>query len=143
MRTRQSRTERGKKILVVDDEPLNMKLFALTLNKRGFDVLQASNGFHAFVLANEELPDLIVMDVRMPNLSGLQVTRSLKDSSHTKKIPVLIATAFLIDEEELRQSGCDAFISKPFATRNFVDTVNSLLNDAGAGDAAEKPLASA
>lgn len=121
-----------KKILVVDDEPLNMKLFALTLNKRGYEVLQASNGFHAFVLANEELPDLIVMDVRMPHLSGLQVTRSLKDSDHTQKIPVLIATAFLIDEEELRASGCDGYITKPFPTRKFVDAVNALLSEEAA-----------
>jgi two-component system cell cycle response regulator DivK len=121
-------TESRKTILVVDDEPLNMKLFALTLNKRGYNVLQAADGFHAFVLANDELPDLIVMDVRMPNLSGLQVTRTLKDSDHTQKIPVLIATAFLIDEEELRKSGCDAYIAKPFATRTLVGAVNTLLN---------------
>jgi two-component system, cell cycle response regulator DivK len=124
--------ESPKKILIVDDEPLNMKLFALTLNKRGYSVLQASDGFHAFVLANDELPDLIVMDVRMPHLSGLQVTRSLKDSDHTQNIPVLIATAFLIDEEELRASGCDAYIAKPFATRKFVDAVSALLKQAAA-----------
>jgi two-component system cell cycle response regulator DivK len=133
MRAKQLRqADSRKKILVVDDEPLNMKLFALTLNKRGYDVLQASNGFHAFVIANDELPDLIVMDVRMPNLNGLQVTRSLKDNNHTQKIPVLIATAFLIDEEELRESGCDAYIAKPFATRKFVDAVSALLNEAAA-----------
>jgi two-component system, cell cycle response regulator DivK len=131
MRAKQLRqADNRKKILVVDDEPLNMKLFALTLNKRGYEVLQASNGFHAFVIANDELPDLIVMDVRMPNLNGLQVTRSLKDNNHTRKIPVLIATAFLIDEEELKESGCDAYIAKPFATRKFVDAVNALLNEA-------------
>jgi two-component system, cell cycle response regulator DivK len=133
MRAKQlGQADNRKKILVVDDEPLNMKLFALTLNKRGYDVLQASNGFHAFVIANDELPDLIVMDVRMPNLNGLQVTRSLKDNNHTRKIPVLIATAFLIDEEELKESGCDAYIAKPFATRKFVDAVNALLNEAAA-----------
>ncbi len=133
MRTRQPKLpENCKKILVVDDEPLNMKLFTLTLNKRGYTVLQAADGFHAFVLANEELPDLIVMDVRMPNLSGLQVTRSLKDSDHTQNIPVLIATAFLIDEEELRESGCDAYISKPFATKKFLGAIDSLLNEADA-----------
>lgn len=130
--TRPKSEDNRRKILVVDDEPLNMKLFALTLNKRGYDVLQAVDGFHAFVLANDELPDLIVMDVRMPHLSGLQVTRSLKDSDHTRNIPVLIATAFLIDEEELRQSGCDGYIAKPFATRKFLGAVDSLLNEARA-----------
>ena len=133
MRARSSMSaESRKRILIVDDEPLNVKLFVTVLNKRGHDVLQAADGFHAFVLANDELPDLIIMDVRMPNLSGLQVTRSLKNSNHTQNIPVLIATAFLIDEEELRQSGCDAYISKPFATKKFVDAVNSLLYQADA-----------
>jgi two-component system cell cycle response regulator DivK len=131
MRARQPGLERNRrKILVVDDEPMNMKLFTLTLNKRGYNVLQAADGFHGFVLANDELPDLIVMDVRMPLLSGLQVTRSLKDSSYTRNIPVLIATAFLIDEEELRESGCDAYIAKPFATRKFLGAVDSLLAEA-------------
>ena len=119
----------GKKILVVDDEPFNMKLFALTLNKYGYTVLQASNGFHGYVLAHDERPDLIVMDVRMPKVSGLEVTRSLKDSIYTQDIPILIATAFLIDEAELRDSGCDAYIAKPFRTSKLVGAVDALLND--------------
>jgi two-component system, cell cycle response regulator DivK len=114
-------------ILVVDDEPLNMKLFALTLNRRGYRVLQAGDGYHGFVLAHDGHPDLIIMDVRLPNLSGLEVTRTLKENIYTKDIPVVIATAFLIDEETLRESRCDAYMPKPFAMTDFIDLIDSLI----------------
>ncbi|HVC54872.1 MAG TPA: response regulator [Stellaceae bacterium] len=104
-----------------------MKLFALTLGKRGYHVVQAVDGFHGFVLAHEAQPDLIIMDVRMPRLSGIEVTRTLKDSIHTKDIPVIIATAFLIDDVELRKSGCDGYITKPFIVNDFISLIESLL----------------
>jgi len=111
-------------VLVVDDEPLNIKLFTLTLKKRGYRVLQASDGFSAFVLAHDHHPDVIVMDVRMPRLSGLEVTRTLKNSIHTKEIPIIVATAFVIDEATLRESGCDGYIAKPFAIAEFVELID-------------------
>ena|SRR5271163_2650603 len=114
-------------ILVVDDEPLNMKLFAVTLNRRGYRVLLAADGYHGFVLAHDGHPDLIIMDVKLPTLSGLEVTRTLKENIHTKDIPVVIATAFLIDEETLRESMCDAYIPKPFAMTDFIDLIDSLI----------------
>jgi two-component system cell cycle response regulator DivK len=114
-------------ILVVDDEPLNLKLFTLTLMRRGYRVLQATNGYHAFVLAHDERPDLIVMDVQLPEISGLEVTRVLKDSAHTRNIPVVIATAFIIDDEELRGSGCDGYITKPYAMKDFIQLIESLI----------------
>jgi two-component system, cell cycle response regulator DivK len=114
-------------ILIVDDEPLNLKLFTLTLIRRGYRVLQASDGFHAFVLAHDRRPDLIVMDVQLPEISGLEVTRTLKDSIHTQNIPIVIATAFLIDEEKLRESGCDGYIAKPYAVKSFIDLIESLI----------------
>jgi two-component system cell cycle response regulator DivK len=114
-------------ILIVDDEPLNMKLFTLTLIRRGYRVLQASDGYHAFVLAHEGRPDLIVMDVQLPEISGLEITRTLKDSIHTRDIPIVIATAFLIDKEELRDSGCDGYITKPYAMKDFIELIGSLI----------------
>src|SRR5712691_9906915 len=87
-------------ILIVDDEPLNLKLFALTLIRRGYRVLQASDAYRALALAHDSRPDLIVMDVQLPEISGLDVTRTLKSSIHTRNIPIVIATAFLIDEEK-------------------------------------------
>jgi two-component system, cell cycle response regulator DivK len=114
-------------ILVVDDEPLNMKLFAVTLNRRGYRVLLAADGYHGFVLAHDGHPDLIIMDVKLPTLSGLEVTRTLKEDIYTKDIPVVIATAFLIDEETLRESRCDAYMPKPFAMTDFIDLIDSLI----------------
>jgi len=117
-----------RRILVVDDEPLNMKLFALTLSKRGYEVVQAADGYHGFVLAHDNQPHLIVMDVRMPQLSGLEVARTLKESIHTKDIPLVIATAFLIDEAALRDSKCDGYLPKPFVIKDFISLVDSLID---------------
>jgi two-component system cell cycle response regulator DivK len=114
-------------ILVVDDEPLNLKLFTLALTRRGYNVVQASNAYHGFVLAHDDPPDLIVMDVRLPGLSGLEVTRTLKDSSFTKDIPIIIATAFLIDEDTLLESGCDAYMPKPFVIPEFIKLIDSTI----------------
>ena len=114
-------------ILIVDDEPLNLKLFTLTLIKRGYRVLQASDGYNAFVLAHDGRPDLIIMDVQLPEISGLEVTRTLKNSIHTQNIPIVIATAFLIDKEELRDSGCDGHITKPYAMKDFIELIGSLI----------------
>jgi two-component system, cell cycle response regulator DivK len=138
------RTEQKKKrnvavdqpsILVIDDEPLNMKLFTLMLARRGYRVLQAADGFRGFVLAHDDRPDLIIMDVRLPKLSGLEVTRTLKDSVHTKDIPIIVATAYLIDDAELRECGCDGHITKPFVIPQFMALVESIIgranNEAG------------
>jgi two-component system, cell cycle response regulator DivK len=114
-------------ILVVDDEPLNLKLFNLTLIKRGYRVLQACDGYHGFVLAHDGRPDLIVMDVQLPGISGLEVTRALKDSVYTRDIPVVIATAFFIDEEKLRESRCNGYMNKPYAMADFLKLIESLI----------------
>src|SRR5260370_22924206 len=114
-------------IVIVDDEPLNLKLVALTIIRRGYRVLQATNGYDAFVLAHDRRPDLIVMDVQLAEISGLEVTRARKVSIHTKNIPIVIATAFLIDEEKLRESGCDGYMTKPYAMKDFIDLIESLI----------------
>ena len=124
-------------ILVVDDEPLNRKVFELSLAKRGYRVLQATDGFHGFVRAHDDRPDLIVMDVRLPGVSGLEVTRTLKESAYTRDIPIVVATAFLIDDAELRESGCDGYISKPFALPKFLALIESLVEQPAAAVAAE------
>jgi two-component system, cell cycle response regulator DivK len=129
-----------RSILIIEDEPLNMKLFSLTLAKRGYRVLQAADGYHGFVMAYDNNPGLIVMDVRLPGVSGLEVTRALKDSVYTKDIPIIIATAFLIDDEALRESGCDGYIPKPFSIPQFIGLIDSLLAEQQAA-AAEEPAA--
>ena len=131
-----------RRILVVDDEPLNRKLFALTLSKRGYHVEQASDGYNGFVLAHDHQPDLIVMDVRMPKLSGLEVARTLKESVYTKDIPLVIATAFLIDEAALRDSKCDGYMTKPFAIKDFIKLIDSLIEHSPPRDR-DRPMAAA
>ncbi len=126
-RAKRSDPAKQRSILVVDDEPLNRKMFALTLAKRGYCVLQAADGYRAFVMAHDDRPDLIVMDVRMPGVSGLEVVRTLKDGAYTKDIPIIVATAFLIDEAALRASGCDGYIPKPFTIAKFLELVESLV----------------
>lgn len=144
-----SSKERGKRgepgdrgsILIIEDEPLNMKIFALTLAKHGYRVLQAADGYHGFVMACDNNPDLIVMDVRLPGVSGLEVTRALKNSIYTRDIPIIVATAFLIEEAALRESGCDGYIPKPFAMREFIGLVDSLVAKSRAAAAAQpEPL---
>src|SRR5215207_4915955 len=93
-------------VLIVDDDPLNLKLFSVILAARGYRVLQAIEGYRGIDLAHEEQPDLIIMDVQLPGISGLAITRALKTEHSTSAIPIIIATAFLIEEEELRASGC-------------------------------------
>lgn len=119
-------------ILVVDDEPLNRKVFELSLAKRGYRVLQATDGFHAFVMAHDDRPDLIIMDVRMPGVSGLEVVRTLKDSAYTRDIPIIVATAFLIDVAALRESGCDGYMSKPFAMPKFLELIEAMFEQSRA-----------
>jgi len=129
MSTKKRRVSKAtqRSILVVDDEPLNLKLFTLALTRHGYNVVHANNGYHGFVLAHDDPPDLIVMDIRLPGLSGLEVTRTLKDSEFTKKIPIIIATAFLIDQEKLHQSGCNGYMAKPFAIPEFIELIDATI----------------
>ena len=135
---RGKRSEPGQQrsILVVDDDPINRKVFALTLSKKGYCVRQAADGYRGFVEAHDDRPDLIVMDVCLPGVSGLEVTRTLKDSPYTKDIPIVIATAYLIDEAALRDSGCDGYIPKPFVLRKFLELIDAMVEQADEGLAA-------
>jgi two-component system, cell cycle response regulator DivK len=118
-----------KRILVVEDNPLNRKLFTDLLEDRGYEVLQASTRAEAVRLGHEHHPDLILMDVRLPDGSGLEATRQLKRDDRTKEIPIIILTASPLDEDQAkaRESGCDAFLSKPIVVRDFLLTVNEFL----------------
>jgi two-component system, cell cycle response regulator DivK len=126
-RARRTNSVNQRRILVVDDDLLNMKLFTLMLNKRGYQVAQAADGYNGFVLAHDEQPDLIIMDVRMPKLSGLEVARTLKESIYTKDIPLIIATAFAVDEETLSECKCDGYLPKPFIIKDFINLIESLI----------------
>jgi two-component system cell cycle response regulator DivK len=119
----------AKTILIVEDNDLNMKLFHALLETRGYNVLQARDGMEGLRLAREHHPDLIIMDIQLPGVSGLVVAKSIKDDEKLKDIPIIAVTAFALkgDEERMREGGCAAYLAKPISTPNFLKTVAQYL----------------
>lgn len=122
-----------KTILIVDDDELNRKLFGLMLSARGYRILHAGDGYRSLDLVREEHPDLVIMDLGLPDVSGLEVTHRLKTDKDTGGIPVIIATAYMFSDDQLRASGCDAFIMKPFTAPELIRMVETVLTRTAAG----------
>lgn len=118
-----------KTILIVEDNDLNMKLFNDLLQANGYRTLQTKDGRDVLNLARAHHPDLILMDIQLPEISGLEVTRMLKADKDLKPIPVIAVTAFAMkgDEEKIREGGCEGYISKPISVVGFLQTVSSFL----------------
>jgi len=116
---------KAKTVLVVEDNELNMKLFHDLLEAHGYNILQTKDGIEALRIAREHRPDLILMDIQLPEVSGLEVTRWIKEDDSLKQIPVVAVTAFAMkgDEEKIRDGGCEAYISKPISVTHFLQTV--------------------
>lgn len=121
----------SKTILIVEDNDLNMKLFNDLLEAHGYLTLQARNGVEAVELARKHHPNLILMDIQLPEVSGLQVTQWIKDDESLRSIPVVAITAFAMkgDEEKIRQGGCEAYLSKPISVVKFLETVRNYASD--------------
>jgi two-component system cell cycle response regulator DivK len=121
-----------KTVLIVEDNELNMKLFHDLLDAHGYRTLQTRDGIDALKLAREHRPNLILMDIQLPEVSGLEVTKWLKDDEALREIPVIAVTAFAMkgDEERIRQGGCEAYISKPISIGTFLETVRRHLGEA-------------
>lgn len=115
----------SKKVLVVEDNELNMKLFRDLLEAHGYQTVQSRNGNEVLDLARREKPDLILMDIQLPEVSGLDVTRWLKADEELKIIPVIAVTAFAMkgDEQKIREGGCEDYISKPISVTGFIETI--------------------
>jgi two-component system cell cycle response regulator DivK len=118
-----------KTVLIVEDNELNMKLFHDLLEAHGFATIQTRNGMEAVGLAREHRPDLILLDIQLPEISGLEVTRELKKDEDLKSIPVIAVTAFAMkgDEEKIREGGCEAYIAKPISVTTFMQTIQKVL----------------
>jgi len=118
-----------KKILIVEDNDLNMKLFNDLLVAHGYGTLQTRDGFEALALARQHHPDLILMDIQLPEVSGLQVTQWIKKDDDLRMIPIIAVTAFAMkgDEEKIRDGGCEAYIAKPISVVSFLRTVERFL----------------
>jgi len=122
----------SKSVLIVEDNELNMKLFHDLLDAQGYGTLQTRSGVDALTIARRHRPDLILMDIQLPEVSGLEVTKWLKDDEQLRDIPVIAVTAFAMkgDEERIRQGGCEAYISKPISIGAFLETVRRYLGEA-------------
>jgi two-component system cell cycle response regulator DivK len=118
-----------KKILIVEDNELNMKLFHDLLEVDGYTTLQTKDGREALQLAREHRPDLILMDIQLPEVSGLEVTKWIKADYDLKSIPVIAVTAFAMkgDEEKICSGGCEAYIAKPISVNSFLETIQTVL----------------
>ncbi len=115
--------------MIVEDNELNMKLFHDLLDAHGIGVIQTRDGREVLDIARAQKPDLILMDIQLPEVSGLDVTKWLKADAELKTIPVIAITAFAMkgDEEKIREGGCEDYISKPISVMQFLDKVKKYL----------------
>src|SRR5215208_6825666 len=122
----------ARKVLIVEDNVLNMRLFNDLLEAHGYTVLQAMDGLEALRIVHEHRPDLILMDIQLPEISGLEITKRLKADEELRGIPVVAVTAFAMkgDEEKIRQGGCEGYIAKPISIAGFMKVVEHHLPDA-------------
>ena len=119
----------AKCVLIVEDNELNMKLFHDLLEAHGYATLQTKDGREALRLARQHRPDLILMDIQLPAVSGLEVTKWIKEDDELRAIPVVAVTAHAAkgDEQRIREGGCEDYIAKPISVAKFLATVERLL----------------
>jgi two-component system cell cycle response regulator DivK len=120
---------RSRTILIVEDHELNMRLWNDVLEAQGYALLKTAFGLEAVEIARDRQPDLILLDIRLPDISGFDVARSLKADEVTRSIPVIALTAFARTEHQRQalESGCDGYISKPVDMVNFLQMVKTWL----------------
>lgn len=119
----------GEKILIIDDNPVNIELASDLLKLHGFQMLQAIDAETGIGIAKAEIPDLVLMDIQLPGMDGLEATRRLRADKATRNIPIVAITAFAMkgDEEKAIKAGCIGYIPKPINTRTFPETINNYL----------------
>ena len=118
-----------EKILIVEDNPRNMRLIEMTLRARNYTLLKATDGEEALDMAIREQPDLIIMDMQLPKMSGLEVTRKLRETLAFNHTLIIAITAYAMkgDKERVIESGCDAYLSKPINTRELPEMIAEML----------------
>lgn len=124
-----------KKILIVEDNDLNLKLFRDLLEAHGFETYETKDGSNAYALTQQVHPDLILMDIQLPEISGLDITKRIKADKTISDIPIIAVTAFAMrdDEEKILRAGCQAYISKPISIAHFMQTIDRFLKEAEVG----------
>jgi two-component system cell cycle response regulator DivK len=124
----------GQKILVVEDNELNLKLFCDLLRAHAYVAEPVRDGREALATARSFAPDLIVMDIQMPHITGLELIEQIKSDDGLKAIPIMAVTAYAAkgDEERIRDAGAEGYVSKPISVLRFVEAVRNLLEAAAA-----------
>ena len=117
------------RVLIVEDNTANMRLALFLLESAGHTVLSAANAEVGLTIAREEQPDLILMDIQLPGMDGLEATTLLKSDEATRTIPVIALTALAMvgDEARIRAAGCDGYIGKPMRYKEFLAAINTYL----------------
>jgi len=118
-----------EKILIVEDNPQSMRLIEMVLRAKGYTLVKAIDGEEALDVAVEERPDLIIMDIQLPKLNGLEVTKRLRETSAFSHIPIIAITAYAMkgDKEKAINAGCDAYLTKPINTRELPGVIAQML----------------
>ena len=121
----------AKRILIVEDNTLNLKLLNDLLEFRGYDIVATSQGTAALELAREHAPDVILLDIQLPDIPGTEVAHRLKADPQTRTIPIIAVTAFAMsgDEAKILASGCDAYIAKPFNIQSLFNMIERYIID--------------
>jgi two-component system, cell cycle response regulator DivK len=120
----------SKKILIVEDNELNLKLFCDILQVHGYQAEPVRDGREALAKAREHRPDLIIMDIQMPHISGLELIEQIKADEDLKSTPIMAVTAYAArgDEERIREAGAEGYVSKPISVVKFVEAVGELVD---------------
>ena len=126
-----------KRILIVEDNDLNLKLFRDVLSANRYDVIETKDGNLAVEMTKTQSPDLILMDIQLPEISGLDVIRMIKQDSSIAHIPIIAVTAFAMkdDEERILRAGCEAYLSKPISIDQLTATIAQLIEEAEGANA--------
>lgn len=121
--------DNNKTVLIVEDNELNMKLFHDLLEAHGIGTIETRDGSNVMEITREHKPALILMDIQLPEISGLDVTKMLKEDDELKHIPVIAVTAFAMkgDEQKIRESGCEEYVSKPISVTSFMDVIGKYI----------------
>lgn len=122
-----------KRILIVEDNELNLKLFRDLLEAHDYETYETKDGHEAVALTKSKRPDLILMDIQLPEISGLDITKRIKSDREISDIPIIAVTAFAMkdDEEKILRAGCEAYISKPISIVHFLETIRRFLGQNG------------
>ena len=125
-----------KKILLVEDNEVNRRLAGFLLRSHGYEVREATSGAAAFEMVERERPDLIVMDIQLPGMDGLEITRRLKEQPATADIPVVAVTSFAMkgDREKALAAGCAGYVTKPIDKNTFIKEVAAHVGDKSKGE---------